>query len=47
VASRLLHVYGTVTPSRWPKLIGAGVTYAVELALGGLLNTKMVQTLGH
>jgi uncharacterized membrane protein YecN with MAPEG domain len=42
VASRLLHAYGAILPSRWPKFIGASLTYAVELALGGLLLTRMI-----
>ena len=45
VASRLLHAYGTILPSRYPKMLGAALTYAVELALGGLLLAKMIQTL--
>jgi uncharacterized membrane protein YecN with MAPEG domain len=44
VASRLLHAYGTVMPSRWPKFIGAALTYLVELTLGVGLLTKMILT---
>jgi len=45
LASRLMHAYGTIVPVRWLKFIGAGLTYAVELAVGGLLLAKMIQTL--
>jgi uncharacterized membrane protein YecN with MAPEG domain len=45
VAARLLHAYGAILPSRRPKFTGAALTYAVELALGGLLLTRMIQTL--
>ena len=45
VASRLLHGFGTIVPVWWAKRTGATLTYAVELAVGGLLLTKMIQTL--
>jgi len=45
VASRLLHAYGTIVPVRRPKFIGAALTYATELAVGGLLLAQMIQTL--
>jgi uncharacterized membrane protein YecN with MAPEG domain len=45
VLSRLMHAYGTILPSKWPKFIGASLTYAVELAVGALLLVKMVQRL--
>ena|SRR5258706_10437841 len=45
VASRLLHAYGAIVPVSWAKRTGAALTYAVELAVGALLLTKMIQTL--
>jgi uncharacterized membrane protein YecN with MAPEG domain len=45
VAARLLHAYGTIRPHRWSKFIGAGITYAVELGVGGLLLFEMLRTL--
>jgi uncharacterized membrane protein YecN with MAPEG domain len=45
VASRLLHAYGTIVPARHVKRLGAALTYAVELAVGGLLLTRMIQSL--
>ena len=47
VIARLLHAYGTAMPSRYPKMVGAALTYLVELALGAVLLTRMIQTLGH
>jgi uncharacterized membrane protein YecN with MAPEG domain len=44
VVSRLLHAYGTITPSRWPKFTGASLTYLVELTLGVGLLTRMILT---
>jgi uncharacterized membrane protein YecN with MAPEG domain len=45
VAARLLHAYGAILPTRYPKILGAALTYAVELALGVLLLTRMIQGL--
>ena len=45
LASRLLHAYGTIVPSRPAKIGGAALTYGVEFALGVLLLVKMIQTL--
>ncbi len=45
VLARLGHAYGTTAPRKWPKFIGAAVTYAVELAVGVLLLVKLAQGL--
>jgi len=43
--SRLLHAYGAVMPSKWPKFIGASITYAAEAAVSVLLLVQMAKTL--
>jgi uncharacterized membrane protein YecN with MAPEG domain len=45
LAARLLHVYGSIIRVGWAKRSGATLTYMVELAVGVLLLTKMIQTL--